>query len=194
MPNYSALERLLGLPEGSTEGSDDTKITPILTKGVKDKTVELEVRLKEADTLGELAPSELVKNGISLELLEQDKVMLRTEALEVYGIAKSILTSFKEDIESRVEIGDRMYTAGSAIISSVSGSLDRLNNMLIKFRQEEEMKGLTILGEEENSSKQMTPQDWMAFVNEVRDEVDDDTPTGIIQEAEIIDEENKNNV
>jgi len=190
MSDYTGLERLLGIPEGSTAGSSESQVAPILTKGVKNKTLELEARMKKVDALDTMAPSDLVKNGLSMELLEQDKVMLRNEALDVYQIAKSILVSFKEDMDERVEIGDRLYTAGSAIISSVSGSLDRLNNMLIKFRQEEDIKGLTILGEEEdNSSKQMTPQDWMAFVNEVRDgDEEEDSPTGLIQDAEVIDE------
>lgn len=190
MANYSALEHLLGLPEGSTEGSDSSDVAPILTQGVKNKTSELEVRLKEVDVLDTLAPSELVKNGLSLELLEQDKVTLRNEAFEVYGIAKSILVRFQEDMEERVDIGGALYTAGGAVISSVSGSLDRLSNMLIKFRQEEEMKGMTILGEEDDGSKQMTPQDWVAFINEVKAEDDTEEPTGIIEEAEVIDEEN----
>ena len=194
MSDYTGLERLLGLPEGSTQGSSEEKVAPILTKGVKDKTSELEIRLKKVDALDDMAPSELVKNGLSMDLLEQDKVTLRNEAFEVYGIAKSILERFKEDIEERVDIGDRMYTAGSAVISSVSGSLDRLNNMLMKFRQDEEMKGLSILDEDENTSKQMTPQDWMAFVNEVRDEDEEaDGPVGLVQDAEVIDDESEDN-
>lgn len=190
MSDYSALERLLGLPEGSTEGSDEKQVAPLLSKGVKNKTNELETRMKKVDALDDLAPSELVKSGLSMELLEQDKVTLRNEAFEVYRIAKSILERFKEDMDERVDIGDRLYTAGGKIIESVSGSLDKLSNMLIKFRQEEEMRSLSIVDENENGTKQMTPQDWMDFVNQVRSEdEDDDEPAGIVQDAEIIDEE-----
>jgi hypothetical protein len=197
MSDYTGLERLLGLPEGSTQGSTESEVAPVLTKGVKEKTNELEIRLQKADTLGDMAPSELVKNGLSMELLEADKVNMRNEAYEVYGIAKSILERFKEDIEERVDIGDRMYTAGSALISSVAGSLDKLNNMLMRFRQEEEIKGLAIIGEDDNNgSKQMSPQDWMAFVNEVRnedDDSDDDSqPKGLVEDAEIIQETEDN--
>lgn len=193
MSDYTGLERLLGLPEGSTQGSEESELAPVLTKGVKEKTNELEVRLKKADTLDDMAPSELVKNGLSMELLEADKVNMRNEAYEVYGIAKSILERFKEDIEERVDIGDRMYTAGSALISSVAGSLDKLNNMLMRFRQEEEIKGLAIIGEDNNTtSKQMTPQDWMSFVNTVRDEDDDSHPIGLVEDAEIIQESEDN--
>ncbi len=194
MSDYSALERLLGLPEGSTEGSSESKLTPMLTDGVKDKTSELEERMKTVDTLDNLSSTELTKNGFSMEVLENDKVTLRNEAYEVYHIAKSILKRFKEDIDERVDIGDRMYTAGGKIIDSVTGSIDKLNNMLMKFRQEEELKGLAILQEDNNnSSKEMSPQDWMNFVNEVRDkEEDDDIPDGVIQDAEIIDESGDN--
>lgn len=189
MSDYSGLERLLGLPEGSTEGSSENQVAPIISKGVKDKTNQLEKQMKKIDTLDGMAPSELVKNGLSMDVLEQDKVTLRNEAFEVYRIAKSILERFKEDIDERVDIGDRLYTAGGKIIESVSGSLDKLSNMLIKFRQEEEIKNLSIIGEEENGTKQMTPQDWISFVNEVRENDDDsdDGPVGLVEDAEIID-------
>lgn len=188
MSNYSGLERLLGLPEGSTEGSSESQVAPIISKGVKEKTHELEKQMKKIDTLDGLAPSELVKNGLSMELLEQDKVTLRNEAFEVYRIAKAILERFKEDMDERVDIGDRLYTAGGKIVESVSGSLDRLSNMLMKFRQEEEIKSLSIVTEEETGTKQMTPQDWMAFVNEVRNSGNDDEgPSGLVEDAEIID-------
>lgn len=188
MSNYSGLERLLGLPEGSTEGSSESQVAPIISKGVKEKTHELEKQMKKIDTLDGLAPSELVKNGLSMELLEQDKVTLRNEAFEVYRIAKAILERFKEDMDERVDIGDRLYTAGGKIVESVSGSLDRLSNMLMKFRQEEEIRNLSIVTEEETGTKQMTPQDWMAFVNEVRNSGNDDEgPSGLVEDAEIID-------
>lgn len=189
MSDYSGLERLLGLPEGSTQGADESEVAPTLSKGIKEKTTELEVKAKKVETLGDMAPSELVKNGLSMELLEQDKVTLRNEAFEVYQIAKTILNRFKEDIDERVDIGDRLYTAGGKIIDSVSGSLDRLNNMLIKFRQEEEIKGLAIIDEEDNGTKQMTPTDWNDFINSVHDEDNDDSKSITrIEDADIVED------
>jgi hypothetical protein len=188
MANYSGIERLLGLPEGSTEqGERDVK--ELLAKGVKDKTKELEKKATQLDTLDNMASSDLVKAGFTLESLEQDKVTIRTEAFEVYRIAKTLLERYKEQIDSLVDVNDRMWLAGGKMVDSVVGSLDKLTNMILKFKQEEELKNLTVLDENDDGSKEMTPGDWMNFVNEVRDDDDDDDTDAV--EGEIIESEDK---
>jgi len=78
MANYSGIERLLGLPEGSTEqGERDVK--ELLAKGVKDKTKELEKKATQLDTLDNMASSDLVKAGFTLELLYAQKRLKFTE-------------------------------------------------------------------------------------------------------------------
>lgn len=164
---FDAIERLLGLPPGSTSQSEE-KIGSTLANGVKSKTKELVDKSHELEVLGSLPSSELVKSGFDLEELEQDKVRIKTEAFEVYEISKALLDGFKTQLDGLVQPSDRMWTAGAKLIDSVTGSLDKLTNMILKFKQEEEMKGLTLVGENESTSKAMTPQDWIAYIKEVK--------------------------
>ena len=170
MSDYSAFERLLGLPPGSTaQGEDELK--PLLTTGIKTKTTELVKKLDQIEVLSDMPQAELVKRGFDLEVLEQDKVRIRTEAFEVYAIAKSLLTGFKEQIDRSVNPNDRMWLAGAKLVDSLTGSLDKLLNMTIKFRQEEELKGLTLVGkEEEKATKTMSAKDWLEFVKSVKED------------------------
>lgn len=183
---YDAIERLLGLPEGSTTQSED-KLRPVLVNGVKNKTKELVNKASELEVLNDMSSTDLIKSGFNLEDLERDKVRIKIEAFEVYDISRSLLDRFKEQIDASVNPDDRMWASGAKLIDSVTGSIDKLTNMILKFKQEEEMKGLTLVGEEDSKSKSMSPQDWMAFIKEVKVEDDsNDSPTEADQE--IIDE------
>lgn len=166
---YSGIENLLGLPEGSTIKSED-ELRPILANGVKNKTKELVDKTNRMEVLDTMSSPELVKNGFDIEELERDKVRIKREAFDVYDIAKALLDNFKDQLEGQVNPNDRMWAAGAKMIDSVTGSLDKLTNMILKFKQEEEMKGIALISEEENTSKTMSPQDWIAFVKEVKDD------------------------
>jgi len=175
MSSYSALERLLGLPEGSTEGDSVEKVAPVITKGIANKTTQLQNNVTEVEMIENMSSNDIVKYGISLDMLEQDKERIRREAFEVYDIAKSILTRFKEEMDTAIEFNDRMFTAGGKIVDSVSGSLDKLTNMILKFKQDEETKMmLTNDANTDDGKKEMTPRDWVAFVREVKADKDNE--------------------
>ena len=64
MSDYSAFERLLGLPPGSTaQGEDELK--PLLTTGIKNKTTDLVKKLDQIEVLTDMPQAELVKRGFS---------------------------------------------------------------------------------------------------------------------------------
>lgn len=188
---YSAIEKLLGLPEGSTSQGEE-ELRPTLANGVKNKTNELVKKANEIEVLDSLAPNELVKSGFDIEELERDKVRIKTEAFEVYNISKSLLDGFKSQIDGLVNPDDRMWASGAKLIDSVTGSLDKLTNMVLKFKQEEEMKGLALVGKEESNSKAMSPQDWIAYIKEVKDTDDIEEITGEVtdEKSEKIIEQN----
>lgn len=167
MANYSGIERLLGLPEGSTEQAD-RDIQQLLTKGVQQKTNQLEKQITKIETLDTMASSELVKCGISLEKLEMDKVTIRNEAFEVYRIAKALLERYKQQVDGLIDVNDRMWASGGKMIEAVVGSLDKLTTMILKFKQEEEMKALTMVKESDDGSKEMSASDWISFIKEVK--------------------------
>jgi len=166
---YDAIERLLGLPEGSTTQSEEN-LRPVLVDGVKKKTKELVNKASEIEVLDDMSPTDLIKSGFDIEELERDKVRIKTEAFEVYDISRSLLNRFKEQIDASVNPDDRMWASGAKLIDSVTGSVDKLSNMILKFKQEEEMRGLTLMGEDDSTSKSMSPKDWLDFVKEVKND------------------------
>ena len=160
--DYSAFERLLGLPVGSTAKSDD-ELRPLLANSLKTKTNELAKDNTKLEVLNSLPTSELLKHGFSLESLEEDKVRIRNETFEVYEIARSLLNGYKTQIDRAVNPNDRMWMAGAKLVDSVTASLDKLMNMTMKFKQEEEMKGMTLVDKESNT-KEMTSTGWLEFI------------------------------
>ena len=117
---------------------------------------------------------------ITLEMLEKDKVDIRERAWSTYNIAEKILERYKHDLDNLIDVNDRMYTAGGKLIEAVTGSLDKLNNIIQKIRQEEEMRNLTVVQEDEQG-KVMTTSDWRTFIESVHEDDDIDAT-----DAEII--------
>lgn len=186
---FSGIEGLLGLPQGSTRDISPDEAGELLVKGVADKTKELSKGIKKVDALENMSSADLVKCGLSVESLEQDKFTIRNELFEVYRIGKALLTKYSDDVKDLVDVNDRMYTAGAKILDSVSGSLDRLGNMIMKFKQEEEMRQLTVEGDDEDGRKEMSPDQWMDFVDASKDTKQ--LPDDNVKDAEIIEPENK---
>ena len=105
---------------------------------------------------------------------------VRQEPRETYNIAEKILERYETDITRLTEINDRMYTAGGKLIEAVTGSLDKLYNIVQKIRQEEEMKNLTII-QEDDDSRVMTTADWRSFIESVSDDEIDAKDAEIIE-------------
>ncbi len=182
MQDFSGFERVLNLPIGSTDGKSDAKAAPIIIKGIKDNTEQLVKAVNKIDTLQSMAPNDLVKHGISLDVLEQDKADIRERAWKIYNVAEKVLEKFEGDITNLIGPSDRMYTAGAALISSVAGSLDKLYNIVQKIKQEEEFKNIVTI-KEDDESKVMAPDDWRRFIEGVSDK---DDKTINATDAEII--------
>lgn len=171
--DYSAFERLLGLPAGSTaQGEND--LAPLLADSLKTKTNELVKDNTKLEVLSNMSKSDLVKHGFNLDSLEEDKIRIRNESFEVYEIARALLNGYKTQIDRSVNPNDRMWMAGAKLLDSITGSLDKLLTMTMKFKQEEEMKGMTLVNDDGKSSKEMTTKDWMDFIKSVKETSDDD--------------------
>ena len=186
---FSGIERLLGLKQGSTKKIDPNdvgKVTKVLTTAVSKKTNQLEKDLKKVDTLTtKMSTADLVKCGMSIESLEADKVTIRNEAFEVYRICKTLLGKYMEDVEEQIDTNDRMYTAGFNGVTAATNSLEKLSNMIMRFKQEEEIKGLNVVENNESGTKEMSTEAWMKFVDGVKG--DTESPNEI--KAEVIDED-----
>lgn len=169
--DYLAFERLLGLPPGSTAQGEE-ELRPLLADGIKNKTNELTKKATQLDVISSMSTADIVKTGFSLETLEDDKIKIRNETFEVYTIARALLDGYKTQMDRAVNPNDRMWMAGAKLVDSVTGSLDKLLNMTMKFRQEEEMKGMTLVKESEKSTREMTPKSWFEFIKQVKETPD----------------------
>lgn len=186
---FTGIERLLGLKAGSTKEIDPNdvgKVQKVLTTAVSKKTTQLEKELKKVDTLTTtMSPGDLVKCGMTIESLEADKATIRNEAFEVYRLCKTLLDKYMLDVDEQIDTNDRMYTAGFNGITAATNSLEKLSNMILRFKQEEEVKGLNVVENNDTGTKPMTPEDWMNFVDAVKESPD--APKEI--KAEIIDQD-----
>lgn len=188
---FSGIESLLGIKQGSTaqiDPNDVGKVQKVLTKAVEKKTKEMEKELKKVDTLSTLPNADLVKCGLSIQSLEEDKVTLRKEAFEVYRICRTLLNKYMEDVEGQIDTSHLMYKAGFDGITSASNSLKTLTEMVMRFKQEEEIKNIPLENENGNgNTKEMSPQDWINFIDEVKVS---ETEVNAV-DAEIVEEENE---
>lgn len=182
MADASGLESFLGIPIGSTPSAkelketkatlEDIKESLTTAKDVKNQTLQLQVAEKRVEVLEKLSGTDLVKFGLTPEQLELDKERIREESFKVYEIASKLLTRYSEEIENLVDVNDRMWASGAKLIDSLTGSLDKLANMTLKFKQEAQMNALMQpeVEDETNNEKDMSPKDWISFIEAVQDD------------------------
>lgn len=169
------LETLFQMPPGSFSSIEKDKVTNVLVNKVTQKTSALSDQLKTNDTLSNLPVPDLVKNGIDLDQLEQDRVLIRNEAFEVYRIGKALLTKLYNDVKDQIGVNDRMYTACSKMIDTVNNSLIRLFEMNQKLKQDEEFRALTSnVDGNQDGTRNMSTDEWMEWVEKAK-ELEDST-------------------
>jgi hypothetical protein len=181
------LENLFDLPQGSMTNLTPDKVTPTLVDQVKLKTNDLNKQLKKTELLEDLPVSELVKTGLTLDQLEEDKELIRNETFEVYRIGKALLMKIYDDVHNQIGVNDRMYVACAKMLDSVNTSLAKLFEMNQKLKQDVEFKSLTVSGmQDDGKTKSMTPDDWMKWVESTKNS---DEPTALIPDTNIQDVE-----
>jgi len=183
---FSGIERLLNLPQGSTRNLTPDQAGKVLTKGVKDKADELDKDIDKVNALDTMSGAELVKCGLSLETLEEDKINIRNQLFETQRIGMAILQKYREDTKDQIDVNDRMYLAGFAGVTAMGNVLEKIGNMILKFKQEEEIKNLGLIGEEEDGRIEVSPENLMDFIEAAKEEKDE--PEENVQDAEIIDD------
>ena len=82
MTDFSNLEKLLGIEEGSTKNLSEQELVPELVKGVNNKTKELSAKLKSTD----LQLAEDPNNPLLLENLENQRKQIIEDAKEINEI------------------------------------------------------------------------------------------------------------
>lgn len=181
-----ALEAQFNLPAGAMTDLSPDKLTSTLVDQVKIKTNDLSKQLKKTETLSDLPIPELVKCGLTIDQLEEDKELIRNETFEVYRIGKALLIKIYDDVKNQIGVNDRMYVACAKMLDSVNTSLAKLFEMNQKMKQDAEFKSLTVSGmQDDGKTKSMTPDDWMQWVESAK--VESDEPSALIPESNIKD-------
>lgn len=179
------LETLFGMPPGSMSNISLAKDTPLLVSSVNNKTKDLSKQLKTNDMLTSMPTAELVKTGISLDQLEDDRKMLRNEAFEVYRIGRALLNKLYSDLENQIGVNDRMWASAAKMLDSVNGSVMKLFDMNQKLKQDEEFRVIASNNpEDDGKTKNMTTEDWMAWVEAAKES---EEPVAAIEQANVVD-------
>lgn len=136
---FSALEEKLKLPLGSTkEGLEESRQ---MVNRIKVNAQMLEAGHSQIKLQDSLSGS---SGPITPEMLDMDRMKIREQAHQLYDIAKAFLDKLQVQINTTVDISDKMWASVASMISSVTGTLDKLFQLTIKIRQEEELRAITI--------------------------------------------------
>ena len=149
--DFTPLESLLGIQAGSTEKLSKEQLIPELVKAADTKTKEIEHKFKKS--------SELIKvekdNPLSLEKLEQTRETIIEEATLIYEVSKRLLLKLEEMINDKINPTDKDFTAAGALLNSVTNNLKTLKDINREYRQEEEMRRMSLLNETSNEDGTM---------------------------------------
>ena len=150
--DFSNLESLLGIEKGTMENMPKDKLIPDMVKGVDDKAKDLKAKFKESSKEIKRVDD---NNSLSLETLEDDRKKIIEEAVLTYEVSKRLLIKIEEMINDKINPSDKDFTAAAALLNSVTATLKTLKEINREYRQEEEMKRLSMMNETANEDGTM---------------------------------------
>lgn len=145
---FTALEEKLKLPIGSTkEGIEETKQ---MVRKIQAKTQIFETKgtaLLAQEKLGKLTPEQHFA----------ECARIRAQANRLYDISSNLMDKLNDQVESSLDMTDKMWSAVSSMISSVGQSLERLLKVTQELRKEEDLLTMEIKNIED--AKKLTNDD-----------------------------------
>ena len=145
---FTALEEKLRLPIGSTkEGIEETKQ---MVNQIKAKSQIFETKgtaLLAQEKLGKLTPEQHFA----------ECARIRAQANRLYDISSNLMDKLNDQVESSLDMSDKMWSAVSSMISSVGQSLERLLKVTQELRKEEDLLAMEIKNIED--AKNLTNDD-----------------------------------
>lgn len=155
--DFGDLEKLLGIPPGSTVDNSTGQVKPNmdnLVSGIDNKTKELSQQFENSSKQIKDASSD----SYSIEKLDADRKKIIEEAEMIYQISLRILKKLERDIEDKISPDAKLYASAGPLVNSVASNLKIISDLKTKYRQEEEMKLLTSasLSDAENGSLDMS--------------------------------------
>lgn len=145
---FTALEEKLRLPLGSTkEGIEETKQ---MVRKIQAKTQIFETKgtaLLAQEKLGKLTPEQHFA----------ECARIRAQANRLYDISSNLMDKLNDQVESSLDMTDKMWSAVSSMISSVGQSLERLLKVTQELRKEEDLLAMEVKSIED--AKKLTNND-----------------------------------
>lgn len=145
---FTALEEKLRLPLGSTkEGIEETKQ---MVHRIRAKTQIFETKgtaLLAQENLGKLTPEQHFA----------ECARIRAQANRLYDISSNLMDKLNDQVESSLDMTDKMWSAVSSMISSVGQSLERLLKVTQELRKEEDLLAMEVKSIED--AKKLTNND-----------------------------------
>lgn len=145
---FTALEEKLRLPLGSTkEGIEETKQ---MVHKIQAKTQIFETKgtaLLAQEKLGKLTPEQHFA----------ECARIRAQANRLYDISSNLMDRLNDQVESSLDMTDKMWSAVSSMISSVGQSLERLLKVTQELRKEEDLLAMEVKSIED--AKKLTNND-----------------------------------
>lgn len=143
--DFGDLEKLLGIPPGSTIDNTTGEIKPNmdnLVSGIDNKTKELSKQFDQ--TSKQISDGNTNNaNAFTIEQLDADRKKIIEEAEMIYQISLRILKKLEKDIDDKISPDAKLYASAGPLVNSVSANLKIISDLKTKYRQEEEFKKLT---------------------------------------------------
>ncbi len=177
MDKNTDLEKLLGLPIGSTRnGEKDLNNT--IARGIVRKTKELVDEDSKISGAEKLHTTEMVKYGYTKEGIEEQKALIVEQSTQTIEIARALVDKFMDEILGQYSPGDKLYTAGAKLVDSLTNSISSLSAIVLKMEQQEQKKRELELKANEKKAIEtnedgtkvanMSPREWIDFVRSVQ--------------------------
>lgn len=166
--DINTLEQLLGIPEGSTKNLTPDEVTPVIVQGIDNKTKDLTQKANQINAIQNMDSQEKIKSGITDDELDGYRRELLEDAQRVKKISLKLLTKLEKDIEDKIIVPDKLWAAASPMLTSVMNNLKVVAEMVTRYRQEEEMKRLTVITQEttEDGKIELSPVNLAKLIAE----------------------------
>lgn len=172
---FTALEEKLKLPIGSTkEGLKEAKQIHQVLKTKVDMVVKNNQAIERKEKLSE---NGLIK--LSPETFDRDRERIRNEAWRLYHIVSNLLDKLNEQLDNTIDISADLWSSASSLATSVSNTLDKIVNITIKLRQEEDLRQIELQkvadankALDDDGTVELVPAQMNSFIMQIVEEED----------------------
>lgn len=132
---FTALEQKLNIPLGST--AEALHPHKQITERIKHDANKLDLQNK-------MLSVQLNAGRLTPETFDQARAKVMHDALRMVDIANNFIDKMQNQLDSTVDITDKMWAAASSMITSVITAIEKLDKITKNIRQEEELRQIEL--------------------------------------------------